>query len=347
LAAIADSDAPYAWLIRGFVEAGLPDHSRGSPVWIPTGALNLENFLQGQGAGGILLEFLLQAHDAPVSEDAYSYQVVVARAPEGTEVVVRSEDTLFHHVFSSWGGGAEPPRNAPPLGTDLVALARHILDEVRAHNERFTAWRASGGVATVAQRRGIPPADGVVADRALLAVFETLRRANRSILEGPANRWWVTDRVAAGPVRIEAGLGQEPQYITRRTTVALSPDEVEHAERLRFAGTILFVSAGFSLLVFLVATGLSGWNLYAQGTRWLFAQGWATIVGVGASFVFAGVHVVAGWRLRQLRGRMLVTILTVLGMLPCFFPCCAAGLPAGAWVIYLLRDERTKKVFVG
>ncbi|MFN7145186.1 MAG: hypothetical protein ACK4YP_15525, partial [Myxococcota bacterium] len=93
MAAIADSDDLYAWLIRGFVESGLPDHTRGDRPWIPSGALNLENFSQDRGVGGVLLEFLGQVGGASVPEDHYTYAVCVVRDAEGTQVVVRSEDT--------------------------------------------------------------------------------------------------------------------------------------------------------------------------------------------------------------------------------------------------------------
>ncbi len=331
MAAIAESDDLYAWLIRGFVESGLPDHTRGSREWIATGALNLENFFQDQGAGGILLEFRGQAGESPVPEDDYTYQVVVTRGPEGAQVVVRSEDTLFHHAFP-----ATPPD----------ALAAHILGEVRGHNERFTQWRGQGGATTVAQRRGIPSARGVTPDRALLQVLETLRRTNRSIAEGPANKWWIQAK-SATPLKIEAGLGLEPVYATRKAMVTLSAEDLEHADRLRTAGTVLLVSGGFSLLFLFAGTLLSGWNLYVGGFRWLAAQGWMTVASVAGSSVFAGVHLVGGLRLRALKSRRLVGVLAILGMLPCLAPCCGVGFPAGAWVLYLLRDERSNKVFNG
>ncbi|MFN7142376.1 MAG: hypothetical protein ACK4YP_01255, partial [Myxococcota bacterium] len=216
-----------------------------------------------------------------------------------------------------------------------------------AHNERFTEWRAQGGVTTVAQRRGIPAAQGVPADRALLAVFETLRRTGRSMSEGPANKWWVKAAPAGGPVRIEAGLGLEPVYVTKKTMVVLSPEDLAHAARLRTAGTMLLVSAGLSLGFLVAAAAYSGIGLYRAGLTGFVAQGWTVVVSVLGSLVFAGVHGFAGMRLRALRSRTLVAVLAGIGMLPCLAPCCAVGFPAGAWVLYLLRDERTNKVFTG
>lgn len=342
--AIADSDDVYAWLIRGFVEAGLPDHTRGDREWLASGALSLEGFVAERGADGVVLEFLGQAQDRPAPDDEYTYRVVVERDADGARIVVRSEDTLFHHVFASWGGGS-PPRNAPPRGDELERFAEQIVVEVRSHNARFTEWRAQGGVVTLGQRRGLPPANGAPADRALVATIDTLLRNHRSVAEGPANKWWVKAAPSAGPAKIEAGLGIEPQYITRKAGTQLTAEDVAHAARLRTAGAVLMASSALSALVFVGAVLASGWNMYQQGPRWVLAQGWPTAASVGASFVFVGVHLVAGYKLRSLRARGLVLGLTILGMLPCLAPCCLGGFPVGAWVLYLLRDERSKKVF--
>ncbi len=328
--AIADSDDLYAWLIRGFVESGLPDHTRGGREWTATGALNLENFIQEQGAGGIVLEFRGQAGESPSPEDEYTYQVSVVRGASGTQVVVRCAETLFHHAFP------DEPREA---------LGGHIVGQVRAHNEAFTAWRAEGGETSYAQRLGIPAVRGSTCDRALVSALEGLRRANRSVVEGPANKWWVKN-AARGPAKIEAGLGLEPEYRTRKAMVTVSPEDLAHAARLRTAGTLLVVSGVASLGFLALATAFAGYNVYTAGLRNLSTQPWL-LAGLLGTFLFAGVHVVGGIRLRALRSRRLVQVLAVLGMLPCLAPCCGVGIPIGIWVLYLLHDERSNKVFNG
>lgn len=341
--AIADSDDLYAWLIRGFVEAGLPDHTRGGRQWTALGALNLENFIQDRGAGGVVLQFLGQVGDVPSPEDEYSYQVVVARGASGAEIVVRSEDTLFHHAFPL----TQPVRQAgqeSPEGHEVRALAGSLVGELRAHNERFTEWRANGGVASVVQRRGLPEARGVSAERGLVAVLESLRRAGRSVEEGPANRWWVKEQ-AASNLRIEVGLGQEPMYATRRENVGLSQEDIAHAGRLRTAGTVLLVSAALALFYVFSGVGLVGWLLYAVGADNLATSSWVGASTIATGGVFAVLQAVAGFQLRRLRTRKMVTVLAALALLPCLAPCCVAGLPVSGWALYLLRDERTNKVF--
>ncbi|MDP2315317.1 MAG: hypothetical protein Q8P41_20640 [Pseudomonadota bacterium] len=327
--AIADSDDLYAWLIRGFVESGLPDHTRGGRDWTSTGALNLENFIQEQGAGGVVLEFRGQAGESPSPEDEYTYQVSVVRGPQGTQVVVRCAETLFHHAFPD-----EPKE----------ALAGHILGQVRAHNEAFTAWRAQGGETTYAQRIGIPEVRGTTCDRALVTVLETLRRSKRSVVEGPANKWWVKSKGAGGVLKIEAGLGQEPEYRSRKAMVTISPEDLAHAAKLRTAGTILLVSGVVSLGFLGLNAAYASYAVYTLGVRALGTQWWVS-GGMVATMLFASVHIFGGLRLRALRSKGLVRVLAILGMLPCVAPCCGVGIPAGAWVLYLLHDERSNRVF--
>ncbi len=330
MAAIAESDDLHAWLIRGFVECGLADHTRGGREWLAAGALNLENYIEDQGAGGLLLQFQGQAGNRPLPEDEYTYSVRVVRGPAGTQLVVRSPDTLFHHAFPA------SPREA---------LAAHILRDVKAHNDAFTAWRAQGGEASYAQRLALPDAPGSPCDAALVRVLETLRRANRSVVEGPVNKWWITTApAAAGPARIEAGLGQEPMYRSKKAMVTLRPEDLEHAARLRTAGTGLVVSGILSLGFMFLAFALSGYNVWQFGFSALTAQWW-TLTSLLAGGAFSAMYMFGGMRLRALRSRGLVRVVAILGMFPCFVPCCGVGIPAGGWVLYLLHDARSSKVF--
>lgn len=328
--AIAESGDLYAWLIRGFVESGVPDHTRGGREWTATGALNLENFIQEQGAGGIVLEFRGQAGDTPSPEDEYTYQVSVVRGAGAPEVAVRCAETLFHHVFP-----AEEP---------VVALAGHILGQLRAHNDAFTDWRSKGGETTYGQRVGIPEIHGATCDRALVTVLETLRRANRSVVEGPANKWWVKGPGAGSVTKIEAGLGLEPEYRTKKAMVKVSPEDLAQAKRLRGAGMLLILSGIASMGFLVLTTAFAGYNVYQFGFAGLKDQPWL-VASLFGTVLFGAAHIVAGLRLRSLRNKGLVRVLAILGMLPCLAPCCGVGIPVGAWVLHLLHDARSSKVF--
>lgn len=309
----------------------MPDHTRGGRDWLATGALNLENFIQDRGVGGVLLQFRCQAGDGPVPEDEYTYQVCVIAGPKTPQVMVRSVDTLFHAVFDP------TPRDA---------VAGHILGEIRRHNEAFTGWRTKGGQTTYGERSALPDAVSFPADPSLIQVLETLRRAGRSVEEGPRNKWWVKSAAPGAALKIEAGLGQEPTYITRKEAAALDPEDIEHATRIRSAGTWLLVSGGLALVVLLVASALSGWNVYVYGVSGLAAQGIGAVVSTFGSVFFALLQFVAGWLLRGLKRRKVVMVLVILSMLPCVAPCCVAGVPLGIWVLLLLRNERSPRVFI-
>lgn len=278
----------------------------------------------------MLLQFRHQAGGDPVPEDEYTYQVVVIAGPSAPQVMVRSVDTLFHAVFDP------SPREA---------VAAHVLGEMRRHNESFTAWRSQGGQTTYAQRAALPDAPGLPADQKLVQVLETLRRAGRSVEEGPRNKWWIKAGTAV-PIKIEAGLGQEPVYQTRKDAATLDPEDIEHSERLRSAGTWLLVFGSLSLVVMLLASALSGWNVYLYGFSDLAGQGIGAIISTIGSIFFAMFQFVAGWLLRGLKRRKIVMVLVILSMLPCVAPCCVAGIPLGIWVLMLLRNERSTRVFL-
>ncbi|MDP2305425.1 MAG: hypothetical protein Q8P18_05315 [Pseudomonadota bacterium] len=308
----------------------MPDHTRGGREWLATGALNLENFIQEQGAGGIVLEFRGQAGESPSPEDEYTYQVSVVRGTGGAEVAVRCAETLFHHVL---------PESEP-----VAALAGHILGQLRAHNEAFTEWRSKGGEVTYGQRSGIPEIRGSTCDRALVTALETLRRANRSVVEGPANKWWVRAPDKSSVTKIEAGLGIEPEYRTTKALVTVSPEDIAHAKRLRGAGMLLILSGLASMGFLAVATAFAGYNVYTLGVRGVTSQPWL-LASLFGTFLFGASHIFGGLRLRSLRSKGLVRGLAILGMLPCLAPCCGIGIPVGAWVLYLLHDDRSSKVF--
>lgn len=319
--AIAGFDDLHAWLIRGFVEAGVPDVT-GSSSFLPDGGLDLDSLYTDQGASGLLLTFLGQAQDAPVPDDEYTYTVCVVRDATGERVVVRCAETLYHHTF------AGVP--APQLGVQ-------ILTHVRAHNEAFTAWRAKGGAISYAERLSIPEVRGVACDRGLVALLADLRRKGVPLSAGPASAWWGVSRQAMGAA-IKAGKGQDPTYrLGKGPTEAEQAvaENQEYADRVRKVGGWLLGVGGASLFWLFAGTGVA-WYKYGSS----YAAG----VAVGA-FVFAFAFAFAGWQMRSLRMLTPVRIALVVAMLPCVGPCCVAGAPLGAWGLWVLKDPRARRVF--
>jgi hypothetical protein len=122
------------------------------------------------------------------------------------------------------------------------------------------------------------------------------------------------------------------------------PANVAYVQRVRLVGLALIVSGALAMV--LVCAGLSetGWGILHTGIRALLVRGWES-AGILANLTFAGMQIVAGWRLRVVRSRTLAMVLAGVGMLPCFAPCCVTGLPLGIWTILVLRDPRAPRVF--
>lgn len=319
--AVAGFDDLHAWLIRGFVEAGLPDHTGGGRPWHPDGALNLENVFSDQGAGGVLLEFFGQAGAEPVPEDEYTYQALVVHDATGARVVVRCPETVYFQVF---------PADRPDT------LGATILAHVRQHNARFTAWRSQGGEVSYADRLSVQEVRGTACDRGLVALLGDLRRRGVPLEAGPSQGWWVQSRAAIGRA-IGVGKGTDPTYHIGPKSGA-DPDSAENrafVEKARKVGTVLLVLSGLTV-VYLAAGGtLAYWRYGVRVSAGLVASG----------VLWAALAAWAGVLLRRLRSLTLARVLAVVLMLPCFGPCCAAGLPVGAWALWVLRNPRARVVF--
>lgn len=319
--ALAGFDDLHAWLIRGFVEAGLPDHTGGGRPWNPDGALNLENLFSDQGASGLLLEFLGPAGLEPRPEDEYTYQVQVVQDATGAQVVVRCPETVYFQAF---------PAQRPET------LCATILAHVRQHNARFTAWRAQGGEVSYAERLGVQEVRGASCDRGLVAFLADLRKRGVPLESGPSQGWWVPSRKDIGRA-IQAGKGADPTYHIGPKSGA-DPDAAENrafAAQARQVGTVLFVLAGLTTLYLVAGGALAYWRYGGQAMAGVVASG----------LLWAGLAAWTGTLFRRLRSLTLARVLAVVLMLPCFGPCCAAGLPVGGWALWVLRSPRARVVF--
>lgn len=338
MAAIASFQEPYSHLLRGLVEQGVPDGTRGR---FPDGDFSVDLLLRGQG--GITLRF-----PAPVAsmDDAWNYSIKVLTG-KGDRVAVRCAETLFRHVWDR----TTPAELAEP-GASSTDLAAIILATVLEHNRSFAAWIDGGGHVTRIERAEHPddPADTLHPD--FHRWLADLYKHGKSLSDGPAAGWWAStpaDRKALG-AGIRIGSGSDPFYrLGPDATEALDVAHQEHLARMGTAGTAAWVVAALMMLI--ACSGLSwhgfqGYNLQAipywmladflsgvvallwlplgQGLRsphqrWLFAKGPSA-----ARFTYVG--------------------LAIAGMLPCAGPCCLVGLPVGGWIVYLLLDERAKRL---
>lgn len=331
MSAIAGFDDVHAWLIRGFIEAGVPDHTGGGVEWTRDGAMNLDHLFKDRLASGILLQLVGQAFADRRPEDEATYEVLVVRDAGSTSVVVRCPETLFEQAF-------------PAL--PLEDLAARVLAHVRHHSEHFTQWRRGGGETSWAERAAIAQVRGASCERGLATLLEKLRRERKSLSRGPAEGWW---GAAAAPrsvsQAITTGEGRDPVYQTRpRTPEASTPENLEYMESVRTVGLVMLVLSGVSAIFVCAGFGWSGFTAWSVGFRGLYAQGW-TVMALFANLFFVLLQLVCGLRLRAVRSLTLVRVLAVAGMLPCFAPCCLTGFPVGAWALLVLRSPRARIVF--
>lgn len=59
----------------------------------------------------------------------------------------------------------------------------------------------------------------------------------------------------------------------------------------------------------------------------------------------AFVVIFGALRMKNLRSYSLALASAILGMIPCFSPCCLVGLPIGVWAIVVLMDPMVKQSF--
>lgn len=331
---IAGVDDVYARLLSGFVLAGVPDATRGGVLPGPSGQVNAENLLQqARAAEGILLE-LPGLSDVEAPEYAYTVRLVrVANLPGGYGVEARCAETMFHHVWPTAG-----PEGLAPTLTHAVAT----------HHAAFLDWRRKGGQLSYAERLGVPALPVEPPDPALIRFLAGLYRDGHGLAEGPQKGWWAPSTVWAGG--ITAGEGKDRVWHLGPSGEALSPEEEQHAARLRTAGWVGGITAGVFAIYGVVEVGHQAWNWYVHDSFPAFSFAQALGSGVTAALWVAAAQALVRQRERLFFKdpkwtRALVVVAAVVGMLPCAGWCCVGGLPLGVWVLYLLFDPRGKRIW--
>ena len=331
--AIGAADDLHAWLIRGWVESGLPDVTLGGGL-PPGGGFSAESLRLNGGAEGLELRFY-----GFEADDEWVYHVVVT----GPAVAVACPDTLFSHAYA---------------GIPARELGARILADVRAHNEAFLAWRQQGGQPGLGETRAIRVPPGVPASRTFLELADRRYGVGGGFAEGPANGWWVVAHSAAAlGGAITTGSGVDPTYrLKGEVPVHERPEYREYAASLRrLGGWLVGLSAASG---FLAAAALFwfGFNIFQQRAEIvlmrdvhqfsdLATQNAYPLLGFLSVSLFAGCWLVAGLRLRALANLTLIRVLLVIACLPCTGGCCFAGLPLGGWVLYRLTDPKAAAIF--
>lgn len=331
--AMGAADDLLAWVLRGWVEGGVPDLTLGGEV-PAAGGFSAENIRTNAGADGLLLTF--PGFD-PGEEWVY---VVVA---VGKSVQVACGDTLFSHAYAG----------VPP-----AELGLRILADVRAHNEAFQAWRAQGGVVGLSESRSIRAPRGDGGSRAWVDLLERRYTLGRTLEAGPSEGWWLqanTSIALGGAIR--KGEGADPTFrLGAVLAEAQSPEERAYAASMQSLGMGLIVASVLGALVGGLGLTWAGFNVFRQradviltagltGVSDLLTVNALPLLSFVGAVVFSAAFFTAGLRMRARRNLVLVRALLVVGAIPCSGACCFAGLPLAAWALYRLQSPHAAKVF--
>jgi hypothetical protein len=331
--AMGPADELLAWVLRGWVEAGIPDLTLGGAV-PESGGFSAENIPTNAGVDGLLLTF--SGFD-PGEEWVY---VVVAT---GRSVQVACGDTLFSHAYAG----------IPP-----AELGARILVDVRAHNAAFHTWRGQGGVVGLSESRSIRVPRGDGGSKGFVDLLERRYSTGRTLEAGPAEGWWLPAHTAialGGAIR--KGEGVDPTFrLGAAEVLAQSPEERALALRVERLGMGLMVAAVLGALVGGLGLAFAGFNVFRQradvilvagldGAADLLSSSAFPLVAFLGAMVFSGSLFTAGLRMRAKRNLTLVRVLLVISAIPCSGACCFAGLPLSAWALYVLQSPHAGAVF--
>lgn len=329
--AIAAIEDVHGWLLRGFVEAGLADGTGHSFVPTETGVMDAGDLLAlGRGSEGIRLCFIGQAGDFVDLEDEYTYTVRVVREGGKSGVAVRCADTLYFKMIE------EKP---------YETVGARILSELRTHNQNFTAWRRKGGHASRAERQGVPDARGVPCSAALSNFLEKHYKGGATLADGPQNGWW-NERFSQRTLgkQIAMGGGQEAFRLAAPTPDSELPENKAWVAQVKRAGMAMIATGAVSGFWCLGLLFYSAWRWYQIGFDSIFTAGWP-FASMLLTAVTGAAQIWAGMQMRALSSAFWVQGVAVLGLIPCWGPCCVTGLPSSLWTLYLMRDPRMERLF--
>ena len=145
-AAFANFDEPFAWLIRGLIEYGWKDITKGQPMPSTEGAggFDLSFVPESQGRSGILLRMPAMVGGQRCHEDdSYGFEVRLTRVQGQPGIAARCAECNFLQEF------AFDPNNP-------VWMAGYLHQALTQYVPEYVRWRLDGGELSWAQRQGVP-----------------------------------------------------------------------------------------------------------------------------------------------------------------------------------------------
>jgi hypothetical protein len=327
--AFAQFDEPLAWLIRGLIEYGWVDVSRGSAIPPGTvGGFDLSFIPTSQARSGLLLRVPATAGGQRHSEDdTYIFEVQLTSLNSGSGFTVRCANCNYLQEF-----GFDPGNPGWAAGYIHQGLSEYVPEYVR--------WRMGGGELTWAQRQGVPEVDSEPCT-ASLATWIGQQLSQRQTFD---TNLWGAGKVATGPLIGDpntplspiatvgnhagaSGRGQSPADAVRATLNG-------PANALMAAIGIGGIGAALALLNILVTIALFGVDrMFAVIT----SMGFAAIASVGAVGAWFGVK-----QYKQMRGNALPWVAIIY---PSILPiCCFAGLPLSIWAAIRWQAPAVKAI---
>ena len=349
-AAFGTFDEPHAWLIRGLIEYGWPDISRGGGH-VPPGAfggLDASRLPESEGREGLVLE--VPAVDSQgrkhTDDGTYHFQVQVIRSTQGgLACSVRCPEANYIQEFAY-----DPANPSWAAGYIHQALTQYV--------PQFVDWRQQGGEVTWAQRQGIPELDGEPCSAPLAGWVRDAIRAARRFDRGPQEGWWLGQATVTStgsvprsgppvPSILKGGAaaapgGFAPPKIVAGGPIAVAGQGLAHAPKSDAQRAELASTPGTALLVMCVLGVVQGgmWFIDALSVViWYesqrFALAVAAILALGL-VPFGAIAAYGAWQARKgLRTPFTWVAVGYAALTPV---CCLAGLPIAGWMVYTWRQ---------
>ena len=323
--AFAEFDEAMAWLIRGLIEYGWTDITKGQPI--PTapgpGGFDLSFVPDSQGRSGILLRMAaLAGHQRNHEDDNYCFEVKLTRVQHTVGVAVRCPECnyLQEFVFDA---------------TNPLWMSGYIHQALTEYIPEFVRWRIGGGELTWAQRQGVPPIDGDPCSASLAGWIRhelSMNRVFSPTLWGAGVARPATSGVvaASGPIAAVGNYGSKPG------SVAASAEELlampaKALTTMTGLGALAALLAALNVAVTLAVFQLD--RMFAVTTSAAFF----ILIGSGAVASFFGIR-----EFRQAKGTTLPWVSIIYsGLVPI---CCFVGMPIAIWVALRWNDPRVKQI---
>ena len=323
--AFAEFDEAMAWLIRGLIEYGWTDITKGHPL--PSaqgpGGFDLSFVPDSQGRSGILLRMAAMAGNQRSHEDdSYCFDVKLTRVQNQIGFAVRCPECNYLQEFVF---DAENP----------LWLAGYIHQALTEYVPEFVRWRLGGGELTWAQRQGVPPIDGDPCSASLSGWIQRELSMNRVF--GPS-LWGAgtAKQTTQGFVASSSPIASVGNYGSKPGSAAATAEELlalptKALSTMTALGALAALMAALNVAVTLAVFQFD--RMFAVFTSTAFFA----VIGTGAVASVFGIR-----EFRKAQGTILPWVSIIYsGLVPI---CCFVGTPISIWVALRWNDPRVKQI---